>query len=521
MKESADKKGAVEETPKTAIIIGSGIAGLAASIRLAVQGIQVTILEANDYIGGKMNEWYHEGYRFDLGPSVFTMPKYVEDIFALAGKKTEDYIDIIRPELPFNYFFDDGLVLNFYADLERLVEELATKTEDNEATILRFLEDIQTKYELTDHVFLQNSLHIISNYWNKEVLKGIVNFHKVEVFRSMDEANKRNFKDKHTRRLFNSFASYMGSSPFKAPGVLNVISHFQLNSGIFLPRGGMYAIARSMVKLGEELGVIIRTSSPVTEIVVENDIAKGVICKHEHLTADLVISNSDVYNTYKKLLPAHKVPAMFLERQKSHSALVFLWGMKKSFPQLALHNMVLSENMKEEYEIVFKKGDIGDDFTIYLYISSKTNPTDAPEGFENWYILINAPHLQGQDWEAIKDRVRTKILERLGNILGEDLAQHIAFERVQDPRTFEVETGAAFGAIYGNSLNGKLSVFFRHPNFTSKIQNLYFCGGTVHPGSGVPLSLLSAKIVSELIAKQSGKEKTTKRVSKPALSARS
>lgn len=521
MKESAEKTGTVEDSQKTAIIVGSGIAGLAAAIRLAVQGIKVTILEANDFIGGKMNEWYHDGYRFDLGPSVFTMPKYVEDIFSLAGKKTEDYIDIIRPDLPFNYFFDDGLVLNFYADLEKLVEELATKTQDNEATIKRFLEDIQTKYELTDHVFLQNSLHIVSNYWNKEVLKGLVNFHKVEVFRSMDAANKRNFKDEHTRRLFNSFASYMGSSPFKAPGVLNVISHFQLNSGIFLPKGGMYSIARSMVKLAEELGVRICTQAPVAEIVVEKDVATGVICKGERLDADMVISNSDVYNTYKKLLPAHKVPAMFLERQKSHSAIVFLWGMKKSFPQLALHNMVLSENMKEEYELIFKKGDIGEDFTIYLYVSSKTNPADAPEGCENWYVLINAPHLQGQDWEAIKERVRNRILNRLGNILGEDLAPYIAFEKVQDPRTFEVQTGAAFGAIYGNSFNGKLSVFFRHPNFTSKIQNLYFCGGTVHPGSGVPLSLLSAKIVSELIAKQSGKEKTANRVSKPALPARS
>ncbi|MCB0662780.1 MAG: phytoene desaturase, partial [Saprospiraceae bacterium] len=435
--------------------------------------------------------------------------------------KTEDYIDIIRPELPFNYFFDDGLVLNFYADLERLIEELTTKTEDDKVTIERFLEDIKTKYELTDHVFLQNSLHIISNYWNKEVLKGLVNFHKVEVFRSMDEANKRNFKDEHTRRLFNSFASYMGSSPFKAPGVLNVISHFQLNSGIFLPRGGMYSIAKSLVKLGEELGVSIETRVRVEEIIVENDVTRGVVCNGEARYADIVISNSDVYNTYKKLLPEHKVPAMFLERQKSHSAIVFLWGIKKSFPQLALHNMVLSENMKEEYEIIFKDGDIGEDFTIYLYISSKTNPDDAPEGCENWYVLINAPHLQGQDWEAIKDRVRAKILERLSNILGEDIAQLIAFEKVQDPRTFEVQTGAAFGAIYGNSFNGKLSVFFRHPNFTGKIKNLYFCGGTVHPGSGVPLSLLSAKIVSELIAKQSGKDKNEKRVSRPALSARS
>jgi phytoene desaturase len=506
---------------RTAIIVGSGIAGLASAIRLASQGIAVSIFEANSFIGGKMNEWHNDGYRFDLGPSVFTMPKYVEDLFKIAGKKTEDYIEIIRPELPFNYFFEDGLVLNFYADLEKLVEELASKTEDNEATIESFLKDIQTKYQLTDHVFLQNSLHIISNYWNKEVLNGLLNFHKVEVFRSMDEANKRNFKDEHTRRLFNSFASYMGSSPYKAPGVLNVISHFQLNSGIFLPKGGMYSIAKSLTKLAKEMGVQIHLNAPVNQILVENDRAIGIESNGEKYYADFVISNSDVYNSYKKLLPEHKVPALFLDRQKSHSALVFLWGIKKSFPQLALHNMVLSEDMKKEYEIVFKDGDIGDDFTIYLYISSKTNTSDAPEGCENWYVLINAPHLQNQDWEKITSRVRNIIIKRLSKILGEDISKLIVFEKVQDPKTFETQTGAAFGAIYGNSFNGKLSVFFRHPNFTSKIKNLFFCGGTVHPGSGVPLSLLSAKIVSDLIEKQNGKQKSKTSVKGPALSARS
>lgn len=495
-----------EKKEQEIIIIGAGIAGLAAAIRMASKGCKVQIFEANGYAGGKMFEWRNEGFRFDMGPSVFTMPQYVEELFEIAGRQPKDYIEIMRPELPFNYFYDDGLMLHFYSDLEKLIQELVAKTQDDEATIRRFLSDIQTKFELTNKVFLHNSLHILSNYLTKDVLKGIIHFRKVEVFRSMDEANKRHFRDEHTVRLFNSFASYMGSNPFKAPGVLNVISHFQLSAGVFLPVGGMFSIAKALLKLALELGVEVHYNAPVERILVHNDKATGITVNGTDIKSDLVISNIDVYNTYRRLMPLQKAPTLVLERPKSHSAMVFLWGMKKTFPQLALHNMFLSNDMKSEYNTVFYNADVGDDFTIYLYISSKCIPDDAPEGCENWYILINVPHNQNQDWDKVTQKVRTRLLQRLQLILGEDIEPHIAFEKIQDPRTHELQTGAAFGAIYGNNLNGKFSVFMRHPNFSNRIKNLYFCGGTVHPGAGVPLSFLSAKIVADLIGKKSKRE---------------
>ena len=478
MKDLPKLKNQNKNNGKKVCVIGSGVAGLAVSIRLALQGWQVSIFEMNSVSGGKMVEWHKDGFRFDLGPSVFTMPEYVEDLFHLSGKNPKDYIQINRPELPFNYFFEDGLMLNFYADTKKLVQEIASKTVDDEATINKYLEDVAIKYQLTEKVFLQQSLHILSNYWSKDVLKGLVNFHKVEVFKSMNEANKKNFKDEHNVRLFNSVASYLGSSPYKAPGVLKVISHFQLNNGIFLPKGGMFAVAKSLTKLAEDLGVKIYYNSPVTKILIKQKQAVGVQIGSEKIESDLVISNLDVFNTYKKLLPAQNAPKIFLDRQKSHSALVFLWAVRKKFPQLALHNMILSEDMQNEYGTIFENADVGDDFTVYLYISSKCNQGDAPEGCENWYILINAPHLhKDQNWDKMISRVRTKLLQRLERVFGENIEPHIAFERVQDPRTFEQHTGAAFGAIYGNSSNGKFAVFLRHPNFTSKIKQLYFCGG--------------------------------------------
>lgn len=488
--------------PTSVSVIGSGIAGLASAIRLANLGMRVTVFESNEYPGGKMFEWKQDGFRFDMGPSVFTMPEYIDELFTISGKNPRDYLKVTKPELPFNYFFDDGLVLNFYADTEKLIREVASKTKDDENTIRNYLKDVQTKFDLTNTVFLQNSLHILSNYLSKDALRGLLNFGKVEVFKSMDEANRKNFSDDHTVRLFNSFASYLGSNPFKAPGVLNVISHFQINAGIYLPEGGMRAIAEALYKLALELGVDFRFNSRVERIMLKDNVTTGLMVNGRQVDSDIVVSNMDVYNAYRQLMPELKGPSVVLDHPKSHSVMVYHWGMKKTFPQLTLHNMILANNMEGEYNTMFSNADIGDDFTAYIYVSSKINPSDAPEGCENWYILINAPHLRGQDWESIRSRVKSRLIEKLKNTLGEDVSQYILFERVRDPRDHEQQTNAAFGAIYGNSFNSKFSVFLRHPNFSGKLKNLYFCGGTVHPGGGVPLSLLSAKIVSGLITKK-------------------
>ena len=487
---------------QSVIIIGSGLGGLSTAIRLAIQGEKVTIFEANHYVGGKMEEWSNAGYRFDLGPSVFTMPQYLEELFQLAGKKISDYLEIEQPELPFNYFFEDGLTINCYADVEKLVKEIANKTEDDEATIWRYLEDISTKFDLTETVFLKNSLHILSNYLTKAALRGMINFPKVEVFRSLNKANEKSLKDERNVRLFNTFASYLGSNPYRAPGVLKVISHFQLNLGVYLPKGGIAAIANALKRLAQELGVRIYCNSPVEEIVLKNKKAIGVRVNKQEYLSKIVISNLDVCQTYPKLLPTITPPTRFLNHEKSHSAVVFLWGVDRQFPELALHNMMVSEDMKGEYKALFDRGEFGKDISVYIYISNKTNREDAPKGCENWYILVNAPNDQGQNWEELISEVRRKVLKKLKVILKTDLRPHIKFEKVQDPRTFAQKTGTIYGAIYGNSFNGTFSVFRRHPNFTSKVKNLYFCGGTVHPGAGVPLTLLSAKIVAKLISKK-------------------
>ncbi len=492
----------MKDTLKTVSIIGAGIAGLASSIRLTLLGYEVSVYEANDYPGGKLFDWTQEGYRFDMGPTVFTMPSYLKELFDLAGKDMNDYIEIIQPEIPFHYFFEDGLVLQFHSDLEKLIFEIASKTNDQPEAVRAYLNKAETKFELTKNVFLHNSLNILSNYLTKDALRGMIRIGEVEVFTSMDKSNRSAFTDKRTVDLFNSFASYLGSNPYKAPGVLNVISHFQINGGVYFPVGGMQSILNATYKLACELGVKFHFGQKVDRILVEKKKVCGISIGGVTFPSDLVVSNMDVYFAYKHLMPDQKEPKKVLDHPKSHSVLVFHWGMKKSFPQLALHNMFLSADMSDEYGTIYKNADIGDHFTYYINVSKKINDSDAPAGCENWYVLVNAPNLQGQDWDAMQLKVRKKLLQKMEKALGEDVEQYIQFERIRDPRDHAQQTNIAFGAIYGNSFDQTFSVFHRHPNFSKRIHGLYFCGGTVHPGSGVPLTLLSAKIVSDLIVKK-------------------
>ncbi len=480
-------------------MIGSGIAGLAVAIRLASKGFKITVFEANDCPGGKMGEFRAGGYRFDMGPSVFTMPEYVDELFNISGKNPRDYFSYAKLDTVFKYFFPDGTIIHSFSDKEKLASEFLKKTGVKKETVFRFLKRSELKYKITNPVFLQRSLHQPLNYLNYETLYGILNFHKIDAFRTMDEYNQNFFNEPRIAEIFNRYASYNGSNPYEAPATLNVIAHYEINSGVYLPIGGIYAIVKALVKLAEELGVVFKLSTPVKEIIVEGKVAKAIRTEKGALPFDIIISNADVYHTYHRLMPDAGKPEQILNQPKSSSVIVFYWGIKKATPELGVHNMFLSRDSKNEYDYIFKKGDVFSDPTIYLYVSSKLNADDAPPGCENWFVMITAPNNNGQDWDAIVKKARSYAMLKLGSTLQIDVSLLIEFEDILDPRVIEKRTSSAFGAVYGNSSNNKFSAFLRHPNFSRKIKNLYFCGGSVHPGAGIPLCLLSAKITAEMI----------------------
>ncbi len=484
-----------------AIIIGAGIAGIAAAIRLAVKGYDVEVFEANAYPGGKLTSIEQQGYRFDAGPSLFTMPQYVDELFTLAGKNPKDFFRYQKLDVVCRYFYEDGTRLTAFADEEKLAAEIAVQTKEAAASVTNYFKNSRQIYEITSHVFLERSLHRLRTYFRFDTLKSVWNLFKIDALRNMHKANENFFGDKRLMQYFDRYATYNGSNPYQAPATLNVIPHLEQAYGAWFPNDGMRAITNSLVALAESLGAKFTYNTPVTGIVIEGNKAAGIKVNGRFVEGLHIVSNMDVWFTYNKLLkdyPALK-PYRILQQQRSSSALIFYWGVSKQFPLLDLHNVFFSANYEDEFKHIWQEKDIGKDPTVYLNISAKYKPDDAPVGHENWFVMINVPSNAGQDWDELINKARVNIRNKLSRLLGEDIEQFITCESILDPRSIEGKTSSYRGSIYGTSSNNRFAAFLRHANRSSKIKNLYFCGGSVHPGGGIPLALLSAKIVSDWI----------------------
>ena len=484
-----------------AIVIGAGIAGIATSIRLARQGYEVKVYEANSYPGGKLTTLQHGDYRFDAGPSLFTLPKLVEDLFLLCGEKPKDHFTYQIKDSICNYFWNDGKTYQMPAGVDNIVDSLVDNFDANRTSVERYLKRSKLKYEKTAPVFIERSLHKISSFINKETIMAMASIAKLGINTSMHKINAKAFRNPKLVQIFDRFATYNGSSPYQTPGIMSMIPHLEMGIGTYFPNGGMVNITNSLVALAERHGVSFVYGTKVQRIIKANGAAIGVDVENEKLLADIVVSNMDVFSTYKHLLPEKDWPLKTLAQEQSSSALIFYWGISKSFPNLSLHNILFADDYKGEFEKIFKSKTIVEDPTIYINISSKANPSDAPRDSENWFVMINTPGNFGQDWDALIAEARRNIIIKINKILKVDIESLIVIEDVLDPRLIESRTQSHRGALYGTASNNKLSAFLRHANFNKKIKNLYFCGGSVHPGGGIPLCLQSAAIVSDLISR--------------------
>ena len=369
----------------------------------------------------------------------------------------------------------------------------------NENSLLKYLKKAEKKYNLTKTIFLEKSLHKLSTFLNRDTLKAIVNLNLFQIGKNLNEVNEKELIEPHLIQLYNRFATYNGSSPYKTPGMMTLIQHLEQEHGTYLVEKGMVDITNSLVKLAKRKGVIFRFNQNVSKILVENKKAIGIQVNDQKYYSSYVVSNMDVVPTYNTLLQDQKKPDVILNQERSSSAIIFYWGIKNQFPELDLHNIFFSDNYKKEFDSIFNKKEIYNDPTVYINITSKDIPLDAPKNCENWFVMINSPNNENQNWETITTIVRKNVIKKINNILKIDIEPFIENERVYTPQDIELKTQSYLGSLYGASSNNKMSAFLRHPNFSNKILNLYFCGGSVHPGGGIPLCLLSAKIVSNLI----------------------
>ncbi|NWF90365.1 MAG: phytoene desaturase [Ignavibacteriaceae bacterium] len=489
---------------KRIAIIGAGLGGLSAAVRLANAGFDVDVFEQNNDAGGKAGSLIFNGFRFDTGPSLLTMPNVLKELFSECGENLQNHLHLKKLNIICKYFYHDGSVINAFSEINEFGKEIERSTHEKQKTLKNYFNYCKTIYDLTAELFLYKSPQQASTYLSMRAISTLFQIKSIDPFRTVHQANSLFFRDSKIIQLFDRYATYNGSNPYLAPATLNIIPHVEYSMGSYVTRGGIFSISKALKQLAENKGVNFYFNAKVEKIEVTRKSTRGIVLGGKFYPYNAVLSNIDVLTTYKNIIDvdSKKVIDKLSKHDLSTSALVFYWGVKGKNEQLEVHNILFSEDYKKEFNDLFTNKVIHNDPTIYIYISSKYEPSDAPKDCENWFVMINTPPNINQNWEDEVKRFRKIILDKIKKTISADIEDKIIAEKILTPIDLEIRTGSYNGSIYGISSNDKFAAFLRHPNFSKDISGLYFCGGSVHPGGGIPLVILSGKIASDMIKKK-------------------
>jgi phytoene desaturase len=489
------------------VIVGAGLGGLGTAVRLAAAGHRVTMLEKNPTPGGKMNVVEAEGFRFDTGPSLLTLPGVLADTFRAAGRRVEDYLTLEALDPICHYRFADGSEINTSANLPRLVSEVGNLSGDDVTGLFRFLAYSRKLFERAGPIFLLRERPRLRDLITRRALDTL----RIDAHLSMHRAVRRFFKDWRLVQLFDRYATYNGSSPFHAPATLAMIPYVELAGGAWYIKGGMYRLVEALVEVARELGVNLQTNTEVAEILIERRAgrmsgrAAGVrFVGGGTLLADAVVVNADPVYAYTTLVPEQFRRPRLLRRMEhlepSSSGFVLLLGVKGDYRSLSHHNIFFSRDYRAEFDYIFERREPAPEPTIYVACTTKSDPTQAPPDHLNLFVLVNAPALTPDaDWRIWRGWYRDLILSRLEKEGLANLRERIVFERIITPQDFGDMYHAWQGSIYGLSSNSRQTAFLRPANRAPWLGNVFFVGGSVHPGGGIPLVLLSARLVARLV----------------------
>jgi len=494
--------GSTSNTPHPIVVIGAGLGGLSAAIRLASRGYRVTVCEQLSRPGGKMGELRQDGYRWDTGPSVLTLRHVYEQLFREAGRDLNDYVQLMPLDPITRYFWPDGLVLDATSDEAVMAERIAQFAPGEVSGYRRFMRYIKGIYDTIQGPFLHRQQPSLRELIGMPV----TDVFKIDALRTMHAATVAYFRDPHLVQLFDRFATYNGSSPFQAPATLNVIAHVEMAMGAWYPQGGVYQLALAYAQLALDVGVEIRYGACVTEIDLKGNSVRGIrLATGDVLAAEAVISNADVSWTYQTLLPA-QAPHPNLRLEPSCSGFVQLLGLGAQHAKLAHHNIFFNapEAYVDEFDDIFKRQVPPAHPTLYACITSKSDARHAPAGHENWFLMTNTPYLSNQfDWstqaEAYGAQVKGQMAAHMARLKHPDWASYITTQHTLTPRDLQNAYGGNQGSIYGFSSNTKLAAFLRPNNRAKGLRGLYFATGSAHPGGGVPLVTLSGAAAAECV----------------------
>jgi phytoene desaturase len=481
---------------KRIVVIGAGIAGLAAAARLASKGNDVTVIEKNESFGGKLSSRTEAGYTWDMGPSFFTDKKEFDALFIDCGKKPIDYYSAVDIEEACRYFYDGGKVVHGYDNADKLAVELEEVLGEPRKNTATYMAEAAKVYNGVSSKFFDHNI-TLKNTTSTSSIAALSKIPLQLFARTLASHNATKFRTDEARAFFDRFATYNGSDPNKMPALFSCLPHLEHNLGAMYVNGGMRSLAVAVETLAKDLGAKFLYNTPAEKITTSEGSITGVITPGGWLEADIIVSAIDINYLYGELIEESKsVRRKYVDKKRSASAVVFLWAIDSLHPELSLHNIMFSSDYNKENKQIWKENKPAVDPTIYINITSKLDSSHAPRGGENWFVMINVPSVRNENWKNI---VRKRTIKRINTVLGKDIEKSISHEQILDPEHFHNSFNSVNGAIYGAASNSLQSAFLRHPNKSPIVDNLYVIGVSAHPGGGIPLAIRSAKIVDGML----------------------
>jgi phytoene desaturase len=498
-------------------VIGTGLGGLAAACTLAARGHRVTVLEKNPWLGGKAAVLEEEGFRFDMGPTILTVPRVLKRIFAEAGRNLEDELDLIRLDPQWRCFYEDGSVLDLHEQTETMsttLREFSSDQADAE-NYREFINLSEELHEISEKFFFWKSVEDIKDTmdiratFNLSTLKDLA---RLRMGKSVADTIRKHIGDHRVSQMLDHFTQYVGSSPYQSPAVLCSIAHMQTDGGVWYPRGGTRAVPVALHKLATELGVDFQFETGVEKILTHNNKVVGLRTdRGETMHFDAVVSNMDSVRTYNELVGG--AAAQSFEQRRNYkpacSGVVLYLGLDRAYDHLLHHNFVFSRDPEEEFAWIYEQGEPAPDPTCYLAAPARTEPEVAPDGGEALYVLVHTPFLGAHhDWKEMFAGYRQVILDKLARCAGmEDIEDRIVYESALTPQDIHDRYNVLKGAIYGLASHGKFMGAFKPGNRSRDVDGLYLAGGAAHPGPGMPMVMMSGWIAADALDQDATNQK--------------
>jgi len=486
---------------KKAVIIGAGVAGIATAIFLAQKGITVEVYEKNANPGGRCGQMIQEGHRFDLGATILLMPSIYRNVFSSLGLDMDKELETTSLEPVYKLFFGDGTDFAFTRDKQRMKSQLEGIEPGSFALYERYVKEGYTFFNLSINGLLDRNFYHLFQFINFGSMRLLF---RLKTWIRHTTYIKRFFKDTRLQMAFTFQNIYVGQNPYKQPAFFSMLPGAEIAEGALFPKGGMHEVVEKLLSKAVELGVQFQYKSPVSKIIINKNKTEGIQMEDGTVVnADLVIANADLPYVYSRLLPKSRLSERLKKKEYSCSAIVFHWGVDKVYPQLDHHSIFLNDPYKEGMEKIFNEKSVSVHPSFYIHAPVRTDKSAAPENQDTLSVIVPVGHVDetvDQDWQQMKQTARDGVIRRLKEAGLADIEEHIKFETCYMPKTWESYCNVTNGSVFGSLSHTIFQMgYFRPHNRHRKYKNLYFAGGSTHPGNGIPLVLLSAKLTSERI----------------------